>query len=138
MTVRGDICGELFHLFESKFLVGHFASAEPERDFHLHLFAEEIDGMTQFDPEIVPVDLRTELNLFDFVGVLMLAGLLVLLGLLVAILAEIDQPADGWGGGGSDLDQVNTLGASQINGIGQRENAQLLAVDPDDPDSGTR
>jgi hypothetical protein len=149
MAVGGDFLGEFFDLLKSKFLVRHFAPAKTQRDFHLHVFAQEVDGVAQLHSEIVRVDLRAELDLFDLVGVLMFPGFLVLLGLLVTVFAEIHQAANRRDGGGGDFNQVHPVRPGHVDGVRQRDDTELLAVGADDanfagadfpvyPDSGTR
>ena len=78
---------------ESEFRVRHFASAEFQRDFHLHVLAQKINRMADLDAEVVRVNARAELNFLDGRGVLMLFRFLVLLGLFVTELAEVHDPA---------------------------------------------
>ena len=79
MAVGSDFLNEFSHHLEAVFLVRHFAAAEAQRDLDFHLLAEEVDGMAQFNPEIVRIDRRAELDFLDLVGVLVLFGFLFLL-----------------------------------------------------------
>jgi hypothetical protein len=90
--------------------------------------------VAEFHPEIVRVNLGAELDLLDLVCVLMFSGLLLLFGLLIAKLAEIHQTTDGGNGRGCNFDKVNAFGTREIDGVGQGNNAELLAVGPDDAD----
>jgi len=54
--------------------------------------------------------------------------------LFVAILAEVHQAADRRGRVRRDLNQVNAVGAGKIDGLAERENAELLAVVANDAD----
>ena len=134
VTVSGDVGEEFFNNLEPDVGVLHFAAAELERDFDFHVLTEEPNGMIDFNAEVVRVDFRTKLDLFDLGGVLVLFGFLVALSLFVAKLAVIDQPTDRWGGVGSDLDQVNAIGARHGERVAEGQDAELLAVDANDPD----
>jgi hypothetical protein len=63
----------------------------------------------------------------------MLLGFLVLLGLFVTELAEVHEPAHGWGGGRRDLNQINPVGPGGCEGIPQGQHAELLAINSDEP-----
>src|SRR5689334_15043412 len=93
MAKGSDFLQKFINNLEANLRVGHFASAEFEGDFYLHILAKEINRVLDFDAEIMRINLRTELNLFDLVGVLMLLGFFVALGLLVAIFAKVDEAA---------------------------------------------
>jgi len=149
MTVWGHFPGEFLDLLKAKFLVRHLTSPEAEGDLHLHFLAEEVDGVTELHAKVMRIDLRAELDFFDLVRMLMLAGLFILLGLLVAEFAKINQTADRWDGSSSDLNEINTFGSGEVDGIGERDDSKLLAVGSDDahfaganlsinPDCGTR
>jgi len=114
MTIWSDVSEEFVNHLESKFGVGHFASAEFEGDFHLHILAEEINGVLDFDAEIVWIDLGAELDFFNLVGVLVLLGFLVALGLFVTVFAVINEAADRRIRIGGDLDKVHACGASHV------------------------
>ena len=90
--------------------------------------------MRQLDAEIMRVDAGAELNLLHLVRVLMLLGFLVALVLLVAILAKINEPADGRCGVGGDLDEIHAFGTGQVDGVAEGEDAQLLPGLADDAD----
>jgi hypothetical protein len=128
MTPRGYRRNELLHLLKTEFLVRHFAPAKLQSDFHLHVFAQEIDGMAQLHAKIMRIDLRTELHLFDLIRVLMLLRFLVLLRLLVAKFAVIDDAANRRRGVGSDLHQINSEGLRLANRVSQLQDSELLAV----------
>lgn len=64
----------------------------------------------------------------------MLLGILFLLGLFVTVFAEIHEPADRRRGGGGDLDEVNPVLPREIDRVVQRDDAELFAVNSDDPD----
>ena len=80
---------------EADFGVRHFAAAKFQRDLHLHVFAQKIDGVHQLDAEVVRVNARAQLHFLDDGGVLMLLGFLFLLGHFVTEFAEIHEAADG-------------------------------------------
>ena len=133
MTERSGVLEKFIDALKAKFRVGHFAAAELEHNLDLHVFAQKIDRVAQFDAEVVWINFGAELDFLDLVGVLVLAGFLVLLGLFVAKFAEIHEPADGRDGVGGDLDEVHALGAGAIQGIAERKYAQLIVIRSDDP-----
>lgn len=134
MPIGSDFLQKFVDYLEPKFCVGHFASAELEGDFHLHIFAKKINRVFDFDSQIVGINFGAELNLFDLVGVLMFLGFLVALGLLVAVFAEVHHAADGRCGVGRNFDEIHAGGAGQVQSIAERQYTELFAVAPDYPD----
>ena len=134
MAVRGNVGQELLDDLEAKLRMRHFPAAELERDLDLHVLAEEADGVLEFYAQVMRINLRAELHLFDPVGMLVLPGFLLALGLLVAELAVVHQPAYGGRGVRGDFDQVHAIGASLREGLAQGQDPKLFAVGPDDPD----
>jgi hypothetical protein len=65
---------------------------------------------------------------------MVLAGFFFLLGLFVAELAEVHQAADGWNGVGGNFNEIHSLGAGEIEGFAERQDAQLIMIRSDDPD----
>ena len=80
------------------------------------------------------VNFRAELDLLNFVGVLVLLRFFVPLGLFIAEFSEIDQAADGGNRIGCDFDQVHGVGTGQGQGLTQGQHAKLIAVHADNPD----
>src|ERR1017187_8522636 len=134
MAIGHDFSEKFVDDLKADFGMRHFAPAEFQRDFHFHVLAQKINRVRDLDAEVVRVNPRAELNLFDGRGVLMLLGILLLLGLFVTVFAEIHEPADRRRGGGGDLDEVNPVLPGQVERVGQRDNAELFAVNCYDPD----
>lgn len=134
MPVGSDFLREFVHLLEPEFFMGHFPAAKTQGHLDLHFFAKEVDGVTQLDAKVMRIDLRAELNLLHLVRMLVLARLFFLLGLLVSIFSKINQPAYRRICARGDLDQIHAVGSSEVNGIGQCDDSELLAFCPDDPD----
>ena len=134
MAKGSDLGKEFVNDLKTDFCMGHFASAEFEGDFHLHILAKEINRVLDFDAEIMRINLRTELDLFDLIGVLMFLGFFVALGLLVAEFPEVDEPTHWWSRIGCDFDQIDTGGAGHVESITESQNTELFAVGPDYPD----
>ena len=130
----GEFFDEFFHHLKAKLRMGQLASAKAQSDLDLHLLAQELHGMMQFHPEIMRVDGGTELDFFDLGGVLMFPGFFIALGLLVTVLAKIDQSANRRRGSGGNLNQIDAVSTRGIDGILQRKDAQLFAIDANDPD----
>ena len=119
---------------KADFGVRHFAAAKFQRDLHLHVLAQKIDRVRQLDAQVVRVNARAQLDFLDDGGVLVLLGFLFLLGHFVAEFAEIHQPADRRHGGRGDFDQIHAMLARQIDRVGERQDAELVAVHSDDAD----
>ena len=134
MAKGRDLGKEFVNDLKTDLCMGHFTSAEFEGDFHLHILAEKINCVLDFDAEIVRIDLGAELDLFDFRRVLVLLGFFVAFGLFVAELAEIHQAANGRVGIRRDLDQVHPIGSRHVQGVPETQHPQLLAIHPDDTD----
>src|SRR5580700_9168830 len=64
----------------------------------------------------------------------MLFGFLFLLGHFVTVFAEIYEAADGWHGGGRDFNQVHGMMTRKVQRLGERDDAELIAIHPDDAD----
>jgi hypothetical protein len=62
-----------------------------------------------------------------------LLGFLFLLGQFVAVFAEIHEAADRRHGVGRNFHEVHAVLAREVDGVGQRHDAELLPS-PDDPD----
>ena len=132
MPVGPGALDELVYDREPEFLVCHFTAAKPEGQFDLHFFAEEIDGVAEFDLQIMRVDGRAELDFFDFVGVLVFSGFFIPLGQFVAVFAVINQTTDRRSGLRRHFDQVNPLGAGGADRVAEAHHTQLPAVHAND------
>jgi hypothetical protein len=117
--------------------VRHFPAAEFERDFDFHVFAEESDGMHDFDAEVMGINPGAKLDFLDGGGVLVFAGFLFALGLFVAEFPEVHEAADGGIGVGRNLDEVHAVDAGHIQGFVKGKNTQLFVVLDDADFPGT-
>ena len=129
VAIRSHFLDEFIDDFKAKLLVSHLSATEAEGSFYLHILAEKVDGVGNFDSEIIDVDLGTQLELLHLVGVLVLFGLLAFFRLLVTILAEIHYSANGRSRVRSDFDEVDTFGPGNGDGVGKREDAEWLAFE---------
>src|SRR5690606_16283508 len=134
VSPRRDLAQEPLHNLEPELRVRHLAAPEAERRLDLHFLAEEVDRVGKLRLEVVRIDGRAELDLLDLARVVVLAILLLPFLLLVLVLAEIDDPADGRIGIGSNLNEVHAAGSGEIQGVSEGEYPQLLAVISHDPD----
>ena len=134
MTVRLKHGDEFFHHLETKFRVLHLATPETQRHFHLHVFAEEIYGVADFDRKIMRINARAELDFFYRGSVLMLLGFLFLLGQFVSVFAEVHHPANGRHSVGCDLDQINRRLTREVDRVVKQHDAELAAIEPDHTD----
>ena len=97
-------------------LVGHFAAAESERDFDLVALFKELRDLLGFHLIIVRVDVRAELDLFQFLGLLLLLGSRLFLLRFVAHLAIVDDLTDRDLLVGRDFNEVHTGFAGSVQG----------------------
>src|SRR4051794_12402148 len=112
---------------------GLLASAEHDRDLDLVALLEEADHMALLRRVVVRVDLRAELHLLDDGEDLVLAALTRLLSGLVLELAVVHELAHRWPGHRSDLDEIEVALLGQLQGLVDRDDADLLALRTDQP-----
>ncbi len=134
MAVWRDLREKFVDDLKADFGVSVFAAAKFQRDLHLHVLAQKADRVFQLDAKVMRINARAQLDFLDDGGVLVLLGFLLLLGHFVTVFTEIHEAADRWHGGGGDLHQVHRMLPRQIDRVGQRNDAELLAVHSDDPD----
>ena len=109
----------LFHPiqhFHAEMLVGHFTAAEAERDLDLVALLKELRDLFGFNLIIVRVDVRAELDLFQFLGLLLLLSSRFFLLRFVTHLAIVDDLTDRdllvW----RDFNEVHTGFAGSVQG----------------------
>jgi hypothetical protein len=129
-----DLRKKLGNYLEAELRMCHLASTEFQRHLHLHVFTQEIHCVTNLYSQIVWVNLRAQLNLFDLRRVLVFPRLFLPLRLFVAELAIVDQATNRRSRVGRNLHQVNRVGARHIERIPKGQHPEHLAVSPDDPD----
>src|SRR5258707_9838655 len=130
MAKGRDFGKEFVNNLKTDLCMSHFAPAEFEGDFHLHVLGEKIDRVLDFYAEIVRIDLGAELDLFDLIGVLMFFGFFVTLGLLIAVFAVVDEPAHWRGRICCNLDQVHAPSAGPGESIPRSEKTALFSIGP--------
>lgn len=64
----------------------------------------------------------------------MFFGFFFLLGYFVTVFPKVHEPADGRDGGGGDLHEVNGVLPGKVQRLGERDDAVLVSVHPDDAD----
>lgn len=134
LPVRSQLANELLECLKAEFFVSHLASPEAQGSFNFHFFAEEIDGVVDLHIEVMGIDGGRELDFLYAIGVLVFLGFLFAFREFVAIFSVIDEPADRRDCVGCDFDQVHLVRPGHIDGIAQRNDAELLAVHADDAD----
>ena len=135
MTVGRDFVNEFVDDREADVSMRHFAmTAKTQDDFDFHVFAQEINGVRDFDAEVVRVNERRQLDFLHSRSVLMLARFFFFLGLFVAEFAEVHEAADGRNGVRRNLDKVNAVLAREREGVVELQNANLCAVVANDAD----
>lgn len=130
----GDFGAALRELDEQLFTdvgVGHFAAAEADGDLDPVALLQELAGALHFGVEVVGVDAGGHANLFDLYNALVFTVFLVLLHLIEAEFAVVHDLADGRIGGRRDLDQIQILFSSQIQGCLAGHDPQLGPVGSD-------
>jgi hypothetical protein len=114
--------------------MGHLAASEPDAGFDLIPVLEESEDVVFLEIEVVLIDAGPELNLFDDDDFLLFLRLVGLLFLLEQELPVIHQLADGRGGAGRNLDQIEVFFAGQLLGLGVGNDADLRAIVTDEAD----
>ena len=127
-------CGQPVQDPPADLAVHQLAAAEDHGALDLVAVLEEPLGVAPLELEVVLVDLGAELHLLDLDVPLVLARLRLPLGLLVEELSRVHDPADGRGGGGRDLHEVEALLLGEHEGLGRGHDPELAAVLVDDTD----
>ena len=135
-TVGDDVVGQPLEQVEPELRAGLLPAPEHDGDLHLVTAAEEADDVTLLGLVVVLVDLGTELHLLDDGVGLVASGLAGLLGVLVLELAVVHELADGRARGRRDLDEVEIVLAGELHRLLDADDADLLAVGPDQADLG--
>ena len=117
-------------------LMGHFATAEAQRDLGLVAVAEEANEAAQLRLEVVFIRGRTELDLLHLHDLLLRLGFLSLLLLLIAELAVVHQAADGRRRIGRNLNEVHVGVFRHAQSLDRTNNPDLGAVDAGQSDLG--
>lgn len=132
--MRAELIGKLIEQDPAKVWVSHFAAAEEDSQLDLIPGVEELRGLTTFRFEVMIIDLRPDTNFFQLDDMLMAARLTLFATLLVSKLAVVHEPAHGWHGVWSHLDQIEPAFARHLERIKRRNYADLLTVLIDQPD----
>src|SRR5690242_2556385 len=112
-------------------LVRHLATAEAQRDLGLVAFGQKPRQVAQLDLVIAFVGSRPELHFLDLDLLQLELRLVLLLRLPVLELAVIHDPAHRGLRHRGDFDEVELGGFGLAERLGQRNDAELLAVHPD-------
>ncbi|CAD5930546.1 protein of unknown function [Streptomyces sp. KY75] len=121
---------------EAQLRAGLLTTTEHDRDLDLVALLEEPDDVTLLGVIVVRVDLRPELHLLDDRVRLVLARLTGLHGRLVLELPVVHELAHGRTGCRRHLDQVEVILLCELQGLGKRNNPDLLAAGTDKSDLG--
>src|SRR5688572_22926441 len=105
----------------------HFTAAEADDALDLVPMLEEADDVVLLEIEVVLVDSRAELHLFDDDHLLLLFRLGLFLLLLEQVLAVVHDLADRGSGRRGDLDEVEILLTSHLLGLRDGDDSDLLA-----------
>src|SRR6266850_2139520 len=101
------------------------AAAEDHGGLHLLPLGEESDDVVALEFVVVLVGLGAELHLLDLDDFLLLLRLLGLLVELVAVLAVVQDAADGWYGVGRNLHQIQPALLRRAQGLLGRHDPEL-------------
>ena len=135
----GDLCRHLRHALqhvEAELRMAHFAAAEAHGHLDLVAFLEEVEDLLHLHFEIMIVDVRTHLDLFDFLGLLRLAGRIGLFLGFVFILAHIQELAHRRIGVGGYFDQIEADFGRLFDRFSSQHYAQIFAFLVDHTDLG--
>ena len=116
--------------------MAHFAAAEADGGLHLVAVLQEAHDVVLLEFEIVLVDARPELHLFDDDDLLLLFRLALLFLLLKNVLPVIHDLADRRIRRRRDLDEIEVLFPGKVLRLRQRHDSDLLAFVVDQPDLG--
>ena len=108
--------------------MGHFTTAETDRNLDLVAALQELDGLLYLCIEVVDINIQRKTDLLDINGFLILSGFLLALGLLEPVLAIVDDAAHRRSGLGRNLHQIQILFQSDLVGVPGGHNAQLAAI----------
>lgn len=127
----GHILRETLQQSVTELRPGLLATTEHDRDLDLVALLEEPDDVTLLGVIVVRVDLRPELHLLDDRVRLVLARLTGLHGRLVLELPVVHELAHGRTGVRRDLDEVEVVLLRKLQGLGKRDNPDLLTTGTD-------
>jgi len=117
-----------------QFHMSDFPAAEDDGDLGLVPLFQEATNMLDLEGQVVVVGLGSELHFLNLDVDLFLLGFLQFFTLLVFELAEVHDTTDRRDRRWRNLHQVQLLSFGQRQGLLNGEDAELLAVRPDDPD----
>ncbi len=113
--------------------MSHFAATEAHRDLDLVPLLEELEDLLHLRVIIVVVDVRTHLDLFDFLRLLALALLRRLFLRFIFVAADIEELGDRRVGVGRNLDEVESNFLRLLESLPRKHDAQIFAVLVDHP-----
>lgn len=91
---------------KTQLLVGHFTPPEPQRDFDLVAFVDELVHRPHFHVVVMLFDIRSELDFLDLDDLLFFPRFVLTLLRFILVFAVIENLADRRRGIGRNLDQV--------------------------------
>ncbi len=131
-----DVACDAEQQLTTKVLVGHFSTTEPQGDFDLIAIFEEFEDVAHLHLIVVGVRVGTELDLFDLDDLLLLARFAFAFLLFILELAVVHDLADGRGGVGRNLYQIQTGLFSHLHRLGRMHNTDVIAICTDQADFG--
>ena len=129
-----DIHDEAIDDLVAEVAMCHLAALEAQAGLDLVAFAEETHGLVLLGLVVVLVDGDRELDFLDDDDLLLLTCGAVTLIFLVEVLAVVLDLADGRDGVRRDLDEIERLFASHLQGFKGSHDAKLFAVFVDHAD----
>lgn len=126
-----DLLGVFCHAlqqFTPKVLVGHFATAETQRDFHLVAIFQEFENVPHLDVIVIGVGVGSEFDLFDFDYFLLFSGFAFAFLLLILELTEIHYFADRRTGIRRNFYKIQSCLVSELHGARGADNADIVAI----------
>ena len=129
-----DIHDEAIDDLVAEITMRHLATLEAQAGLHLVAIAEEAHSLILLGLVVVLVDGDRELDFLDDDDLLLLTCGAVTLVFLVEVLAVVLDLADGRDGVRRDLDEIERLFASHLQGFKGSHDAKLFAVFVDHAD----
>lgn len=126
---------DLFHFLRhaienpaSNILVGDFPTPETDGELHFVPIAQKLFDVAKLGVDVMLFNGRTEANLFDLNGFLVLPGLFFPLALLIAVFTVIHDPTNRRFSLGRDIDEVQIRLLGQAKSFTERLNTQLVPI----------
>ena len=89
-----ELVGYAFYQLKSNFAMGHFTTAEKQRNFDFIALLEKFNYVVDFNLVVVLIDVGVKLDLFDLMSRLLTLLFLFALALLILVFTIIHEAAN--------------------------------------------